>query len=302
MLADDWIAISQLQSTYARALDTPDIDAAAALFDDDAVWTGGTTPVTLTGRREIRAGLASMVLAAQGGDETRSNPTTHVMGNPVIAVNGDEATATFTLVTLRHPLDGGESPLRASGTYRIGLVRRSGNWRFASMHLDLHWVKPSVPGRTLSDGTGVIGHSGELHQSIAVVRSYFALADAHDPAVLDLFHDDVEFYFPRFGVGYGKKALAAMIQGFRAGIDRLEHRREEFTLTVQHDRVVVEGTTEGSIGGTSWSGGRTRGGRFCSVFQIRAGLIARMYIYLDPDYLGQQDSTFRWAKGISQHW
>jgi hypothetical protein len=40
---------------------------------------------------------------------------------------------------------------------------------------------------------------------------------------------------------------------------------------------VVEGTTHGADReGVEWSGGKTAGGRFCSVFEFRGPLIARM--------------------------
>jgi hypothetical protein len=68
--------------------------------------------------------------------------------------------------------------------------------------------------------------------------------------------------------------------------------------------VVVEGTTEGeSAGGKQWSGGITPGGRFCSVFAFgEHGLIERMFIYLDPDYLSEDKPRFLWNRGDSQRW
>jgi len=67
---------------------------------------------------------------------------------------------------------------------------------------------------------------------------------------------------------------------------------------------VVEGTTEGTDhAGTEWRGGHTAGGRFCSVFSFGAdGLIERMYVYLDPDYTGQDTARFVWPARASQQW
>ncbi|MGK5533748.1 nuclear transport factor 2 family protein [Streptomyces sp. URMC 129] len=136
----------------------------------------------------------------------------------------------------------------------------------------------------------------------AIVRSYFTLADARDPGVLDLFDDDVEFYFPRFGVGRGKAQLAVFVAGFRALVDEIKHRENGFLFTVSGDRVVVEGTTEGRISTARWSGGETPGGRFCSVFDLAGSRIVRMYIYLDPDYVAAHDPGFRWPAGRDTRW
>jgi hypothetical protein len=66
----------------------------------------------------------------------------------------------------------------------------------------------------------------------------------------------------------------------------------------------VEGTTEGSDReGTAWYGGQTPGGRFCSIFIFNnAGLIERMYIYVDPDFTGKHEGRFLWPDREQQKW
>jgi hypothetical protein len=65
--------------------------------------------------------------------------------------------------------------------------------------------------------------------------------------------------------------------------------------------VVVEGTTYGrDTAGTSWRGGETPGGRFCSVFEVHNGRITRHYIYADPDYPSRHQAGFLW--GIARRW
>ena len=63
-------------------------------------------------------------------------------------------------------------------------------------------------------------------------------------------------------------------------------------------QLIVEGRTFGNDGhGGAWDGGKTAGGRFCSVFSFNdQGLISRMYIYLDPDYTSLDKERFHWRR------
>jgi hypothetical protein len=56
--------------------------------------------------------------------------------------------------------------------------------------------------------------------------------------------------------------------------------------------------TAGNDGdGRIWDGGKTPGGRFCSVFDFADdGLISRMFIYLDPDYTSLDRDRFHWKR------
>ena len=42
--------------------------------------------------------------------------------------------------------------------------------------------------------------------------------------------------------------------------------------------------------------GKTPGGRFCNVFEFRDNLIARVHVYLDPDYVSEDEPRFRWGR------
>lgn len=140
-----------------------------------------------------------------------------------------------------------------------------------------------------------------MSQQTDLVASYFEKADAQDPSLFDLFTDDVEIYFPKFGVGKTKSAFLELGSGFAKRIASIAHRRDQFLVIEQNDYVVVEGLTYGTgVNGEEWSGGETPGGRFCSVFQCRETAdgpkICRMHIYLDPDYLGEDDKGFLWDR------
>jgi hypothetical protein len=63
-------------------------------------------------------------------------------------------------------------------------------------------------------------------------------------------------------------------------------------------RVIVEGTTFGhDKAGRSWDGGATSGGRFCSVFDFNDdGQVQRMYVYMNPDYVGADPQRHYWNR------
>jgi len=120
---------------------------------------------------------------------------------------------------------------------------------------------------------------------------------------LDLFAEDVQIYFPVFGIRTGKPAFGNFVQGFLAKVDVIAHNLDDFRCVVAGNTVVVEGTTRGSAhDGREWAGGHTPGGRFCSVFEIEHGLITRMHIYLDPDYTSQMAHGFAWDDQPDRGW
>src|SRR5258706_14807998 len=126
------------------------------------------------------------------------------------------------------------------------------------------------------------------YKMLEAVEQYFIRADAGRADALDLFTDDVQLYFPKFGVAKGKQAFGELASGLLGSLSEFGHDLSSFRYVIAKDVVVVEGTTRGADRtGNRWSGGETAGGRFCSVFRFRDGLIARMHIYLDPDYTGR---------------
>ncbi len=132
---------------------------------------------------------------------------------------------------------------------------------------------------------------------LAVVLKYFAIADGREQGdLLALFADDAEVYFPKYGVGRGAAALGEIGGGLRQFVKRIEHQAEAFGVIRSGSKVVIEGTSSGeAVGGGSWAGGKTVGGRFCSVFDVRDGRIHRMYVYLDPDYTNADAARYPWG-------
>ncbi|HEY2662045.1 MAG TPA: nuclear transport factor 2 family protein [Caulobacteraceae bacterium] len=133
--------------------------------------------------------------------------------------------------------------------------------------------------------------------NVEVAIQYFRLLDAGDARLFDLFAEDAEFYFPKYGRGVGKAALgeiAAQLGEVQASV---EHDVGSYLFISSGERVVVEGTTKGVLkSGQRWAAGETPAGRFCNVFEIRDGLIKRLHVYLDPDYAGAHEEGFLWGR------
>jgi len=135
---------------------------------------------------------------------------------------------------------------------------------------------------------------------IAVGREYFVRADQGRPDVLDLFDENAEIYFPKFGFGDGRQSLFEMVRGFEGVLDHIRHDYDSLVFIPSGDYLVVEGTSQGEMSGKSWAGGKTPGGRFCNVFKFQNERIISLHIYLDPDYTGDDKARFRW--GENRRW
>jgi ketosteroid isomerase-like protein len=133
-------------------------------------------------------------------------------------------------------------------------------------------------------------------RKIAIARDYFLLADAGDPKLLELFHEDATFYFPKFGVGNGRASIGEMVKGFAGVLEWIRHDYDTLVFIPSGDRIAVEGRSQGKMVSGTWKGGETPGGRFCNVFEFRGERIARLFVYLDPDYLGEDQARFRWVR------
>jgi hypothetical protein len=134
---------------------------------------------------------------------------------------------------------------------------------------------------------------------INIAREYFIRADQGRQDILDLFHEDAEIYFPKFGLGKGRESLFEMVNGFSGELEFIRHDYDKFIFIPSGDYVVVEGTSKGKMSGKSWEAGKTPGGRFCNVFKFQGEKIISVHIYLDPDYTGDDEPRFRWGKDRS---
>jgi ketosteroid isomerase-like protein len=134
-------------------------------------------------------------------------------------------------------------------------------------------------------------------ENTEISKQYFRKLDIGDPSLFDLFADDAEFYFPKYGRGVGKGALGEIAAQLGNLYEQVEHDVDSYLFIAAGERVAVEGTTKGILKtGERWAAGETPAGRFCNVFEIRGGLIRRLHVYLDPDYAGAHEAGFLWGR------
>jgi ketosteroid isomerase-like protein len=115
--------------------------------------------------------------------------------------------------------------------------------------------------------------------------------------VLDLFADDAQVYFPKWGLANGREEIGRLFSGLGSLLTSIRHDYAMFNYVVQGDTVVVEGTSSGvTADGTEWRADVTHAGRWCDVFEIRDFRIQRCFIYLDPDYAGADTARYPWLR------
>src|ERR1700738_4035784 len=65
--------------------------------------------------------------------------------------------------------------------------------------------------------------SNDDQEKIKIAREYFMKADQGSPDILELFHEDAEVYFPKFGFGFGRNSFLEMVKGFEGPLEYIQH-------------------------------------------------------------------------------
>ena len=138
---EDIEAIKQLKARYCALCDADyDADGIAELFTADGVWDGGSTFGVATGRDGIRAHFA--------GAAARVTIARHQVMNPIIEVDGDEATGHWLLFQPCTNADrSGEQAVWLAATYADTYRRQGGGagvdgWLIASTAIDVAFFTP----------------------------------------------------------------------------------------------------------------------------------------------------------------
>ncbi|WP_257549356.1 nuclear transport factor 2 family protein [Sphingopyxis sp. DBS4] len=131
---DDIIAIQQLLAAYVFAIDAKDYDALDAVFLPGATVdyraAGGATGKWPTIKAWLEAALAPFSL------------TQHLIGLPLIRLDGDRASARTMLFNPMRPARSSNDALFFVGcTYLDDLVRTSDGWRIAKRVEQDFWAK-----------------------------------------------------------------------------------------------------------------------------------------------------------------
>lgn len=113
--------------------------------------------------------------------------------------------------------------------------------------------------------------------------------------VLELFADDAQFCFPKYGMVRGIDEIGEFFGHLGGIISAIEHHTAYSNYIVEGDTVVVEGTSHGTTAsGVEWRAGVTSTGPWCDVFEIRDFKIQRLFVYLDPDYADEDTARYPW--------
>lgn len=115
--------------------------------------------------------------------------------------------------------------------------------------------------------------------------------------LLDLFADDAQVYFPKWGLADGKTEISRMFADVGGTLRAITHHYADFNWVFSGtDTVVCEGSSHGEHRDGPWRADLPAwgAGRFCDVFEIRDWLIQRCFIYVDPDYAGGDVERYPW--------
>ena len=114
-------------------------------------------------------------------------------------------------------------------------------------------------------------------------------------SILELFADDAQVYFPKWGLATGKEQIGRLFTDVGQTIVSILHDYATFNWVMTGtDVFAVEGTSAGEHREGTWRAGLTHAGRWCDVFEVRDFLIQRCFVYLDPDYAGKDTDRHPW--------
>jgi hypothetical protein len=116
-------------------------------------------------------------------------------------------------------------------------------------------------------------------------------------SILDLFAEDAQVYFPKWGIAEGKEQIARLFGDVGGTLNSIKHDYASFNWVFSGgDTIVAEGTSYGEHQDGPWRAGVPDwgAGRWCDVFEIRDFLIQRVFIYLDPDYACRDTDRYHW--------
>jgi ketosteroid isomerase-like protein len=122
------------------------------------------------------------------------------------------------------------------------------------------------------------------------IETYFKKIDSgiFDDEYFDLYAEDVEMYYPKFGFEKGKQGIKNFGKVIGKHLEKLTHDIQNFRYTFSDTVIVVEGNEKGvTTSGKEWPDNHTSFGKFCNVFEFDGELIKRVHIYVDPDFTSE---------------
>ncbi|MBF0577055.1 nuclear transport factor 2 family protein [Dysgonomonas sp. GY617] len=118
---------------------------------------------------------------------------------------------------------------------------------------------------------------GNSSENIDIIKKYFKHVSTRNMDTINsLFAPDIEVYFPQSGVLKSINNLLKLNKSLIESIDKISYDYNNFVYTISGNRIIVEGIESGTYANSNNSFVNKR---FCSVFEIKNGLICRMYVY-----------------------
>src|SRR6478672_7960697 len=92
-------------------------------------------------------------------------------------------------------------------------------------------------------------------------------------SILDLFAEDAQVYFPKWGLANGTKDIGKLFGDVGGTITSIVHHYSHFNWVISGDMVVCEGTSHGEHRDGPWRAGvpEWAAGRWCDVFRSATG-------------------------------
>lgn len=114
--------------------------------------------------------------------------------------------------------------------------------------------------------------------------------------VLELFCDDAQVLYPKWGVASGKDEIIKMFTDLGSWLKWIKHDYTGFNYIASGNQVCVEGSSRGGlVDGSEWQSDDGYVGKFCSVVEVSDDKISRLFVYLDPDYCDSTESAYPWT-------
>ncbi|WP_179290577.1 nuclear transport factor 2 family protein [Vandammella animalimorsus] len=141
----------------------------------------------------------------------------------------------------------------------------------------------------LSTNSSTATHGSDAFRQKA--RRYYEKINVgeFDEEYFALFAEDVEVFYPKFGIAHGREAIAELGRRVQSIVSDFAFDLDRFVYTCQANRVVVEIVEHGTLkSGKTFPDGKASFGKFCCVFEFNAqGAISRYHCYGDPDYAAE---------------
>jgi len=142
------------------------------------------------------------------------------------------------------------------------------------------------------------------NKNLSIAQSYYALinnGEFNSKDFFDLFTEDVEIFYPKFGHAIGIEGVKSFGQQVRQLVLELHFEMDQFTYIAKDKYVIVEGAEKGvTRNGIQFPDGIISHGKFCTVFEFENNRIKRMHCYVDPDFAAE-DAERTQRLSIIQH-